>query len=150
MCKGPELGDSITHRGTRRGGQCERCSVMAEERKKSGACLQANNRKSGRISCSELGQNTVSLASWYPLLSLFVGAGSPLLLSELISPLHLPSTRILHSTCSSPSSHQNQPLHLVLPDHQWPQHSLGPAGINVEGQCHHPLLQVQQSKVSDW
>ena len=144
MCKGPELRGSITHRGTQRGGQCERCSVMTEE--KSGACLQANNRKSGRVLCSELGQN--SLASWCPLLSLFMGAGSPLLLSELIFPFHLPSTRLLHSTCSSPSSHQNQPFHLVLPGHHWFQHSLGPAGIDVEGQCHHPLL--QQPKVSDW
>lgn len=33
-----------------------------------------------------------------------MGAGSPLLLSELISPLYLPSTRLPHSTCSSPSS----------------------------------------------
>ena len=35
---------------------------MAEEREKSGARLQANDRKSGRVSCSELGQNILFLS----------------------------------------------------------------------------------------
>lgn len=157
MCKGPELGGSITYRGHTEGRSVwetlsDRRDGRGEEDVWSAAPSEHQEAGKHFSSGRKLGQNALSLASWYPLLTLSspglcVGAASSCSVSS--SPRRPPpeyqDSRLPYSTCSPSSPHWNQPLHLVPHGHQWPHHSLGPAGTEVEGQRHHPLLQVQQS-----